>query len=174
MEWMFKPLARYAEFSGRSRRMEYWMWALFQFLIYFAVVILMMLFGGAAMLSGDPNAMMGAGFGMVVILILYVLLSLALLVPSLAVSVRRLHDTDRSGWWIVAPLAPYVVMIFAGAMLTASPDLAMVAGGLALVSMLAVLVLGVTVFIFMVLEGTRGPNKYGPDPKAEGTSEVFR
>lgn len=174
MEWMFKPLARYAEFSGRSRRMEYWMWALFQVLVYFAVVILMMLFGGAAILSGDPNAMMSAGFGMVMILILYILIALAFLIPSLAVSVRRLHDTDRSGWWILAPVAPYIVMIFAGAMLTASPDLAMIAGGLALVSMLAVLALSVTVFIFMVLEGTRGPNKYGPDPKAEPTGEVFR
>jgi uncharacterized membrane protein YhaH (DUF805 family) len=47
MEWMFMPLKRYADFSGRSRRMEYWMWVVFQFLIFIAFMILMVAVGGA-------------------------------------------------------------------------------------------------------------------------------
>ena len=62
MEWMLMPLKRYAEFSGRSRRKEYWMFVLFQFLIYVAFLVLMMLFGGGALMSGrrsDRGCMAG-------------------------------------------------------------------------------------------------------------------
>lgn len=173
MDWMLMPLKRYADFSGRSRRMEYWMWVLFQILIVFAVGVLIALLGGSAMMSGDPTALLAAGGAAVIVYMLYLLLQLAFLVPSLAVGVRRLHDTNRSGWWILAPLAPYLVMLFAGMMAVSSPDMAQVAGLLVLLCLVAVIVLGLTVFVFMLLEGTRGPNNYGPDPKAPVTGDVF-
>ena len=50
MEWMFMPLKRYADFSGRSRRMEFWMWQLFQIIVYVVFIILMMALGGGAMM----------------------------------------------------------------------------------------------------------------------------
>jgi uncharacterized membrane protein YhaH (DUF805 family) len=88
-------------------------------------------------------------------------------IPALAVAVRRLHDTNRSGWWLLAPLAGYVVM-FIGAGVGGS-----VGGILAMVGMIAVLGLGLTLIVFMFLEGTRGPNNYGPDPKGEALDQVF-
>ncbi len=110
MEYMLMPLKRYADFSGRSRRMEYWMFVLFVTLVFI---------GGIAFLG-----------------IFY----LAILVPMLAVQVRRFHDQDKSGWMVLLNFIPYV-------------------GGL-------------VVFVFMCMEGTRGPNQYGPDPKGD-QSNVF-
>jgi uncharacterized membrane protein YhaH (DUF805 family) len=173
MEYMMMPLKRYADFSGRSRRMEYWMWVLLQVIVYIVVLMLTMMFGGGALMSGDPSAAMAAGGAIMLIFGLYGIYSLAILIPSLAVSVRRLHDTDRTGWWILAPLAPYLLTIVAGMMLATSPDMAAMAGILALVSMIAVVVLGLVLLVFYFMEGTRGPNKYGPDPKGQDTGQVF-
>ena len=62
MEYMMMPLKRYADFSGRSRRMEFWMWQLFQIIVYVGITILMMLFGGGMMLtSSDPTAAIAVG-----------------------------------------------------------------------------------------------------------------
>ncbi len=173
MHWMLMPLRRYAEFSGRSRRTEYWMWVLFQFLIGLGVIVLMMLLGGSALLSGDPTAMVAVGGLALLIYGLYGILQLAFLIPSLAVAVRRLHDTNRSGWWILAPLAPYLLVIVAVSMSVSSPDSAPLAGVIAMVGGLAVLALGITLLVFMFLEGTRGPNHYGPDPKGTSAGDVF-
>ena len=174
MNWMFLPLKRYAEFSGRSRRMEYWMFQLFLFLVYIALMVLMMIVGGGAMMTGgDPGAMMAAGGAALIIGGLYMLFALAMLIPSLAVSVRRLHDTNRSGWWILAPLSGYVIMLVGTLMAAGSPDNPGLGGILAMVGLVAVIGLGITLLVFMFLEGTRGPNKYGPDPKGEALDEVF-
>ena len=173
MDWMFMPLKRYADFSGRSRRMEFWMWQLFQIIVYFVVIILVMVAGGGAMMTGDPTALAAAGGGIMIIILLYGLYVLGVLIPSIAVAVRRLHDTNRTGWWVLAPIAPYILMILAGVMVAASPDSAGVAGVLALVCLLAVIVLGLVLLVFYFLEGTKGPNQYGPDPKAPDAGQVF-
>ena len=177
MEWMFMPLKRYADFSGRSRRMEFWMWQLFQIIVYAIVVVLMMVLGGGAAMmmggGGDPSSMMAAGGIAMIIMLLYLVYCLAVLIPSIAVAVRRLHDTNRTGWWVLAPLAPYVLMIVAGMMAVGSPDSAGFAGILAMVSLIAVLVLALVLLVFYLLDGTPGPNKYGPDPKGRQAAEVF-
>ena len=173
MEWMFMPLKRYADFSGRSRRMEFWMWQLFQIIVYFGVIVLSMLLGGGAMMTGDPGAAMAAGGGILIVMMLYLLYMLAVLIPSIAVSVRRLHDTNRTGWWILAPIAPYLLVILAAAMAVGSPDMAPVAGILGLLAMVAVIGLGLTLLVFYFLEGTKGPNRFGPDPKGQDANQVF-
>ena len=174
MEYMFMPLRRYADFSGRSRRMEFWMWQLFQIIVYFGVIVLAMVLGGGAfMMGGDPTAAAAAGGGMLIIMLLYLLYVLAVIIPSIAVAVRRLHDTNRTGWWILAPIVPYLLVIVAGMLALASPDMAAVAGIIGLVGMVAAVGLGITLLVFYFLEGTRGPNKYGPDPKGQDTGEVF-
>ncbi|MBB4606893.1 uncharacterized membrane protein YhaH (DUF805 family) [Xanthomonas arboricola] len=102
MEWMLLPLKRYADFNGRSRRKEYWMFMLLQ-----AIVLLVLggLFGIAAALMGGENGpgalawLVAAVIGIVV---------LALIVPSIAVTVRRLHDQGKSGWFYLISLVPYV------------------------------------------------------------------
>lgn len=174
MEWMFMPLKRYADFSGRSRRMEFWMWQLFQVIVYVAVFLIAILAGGGAMMGGgDPTAMAAAGGVVLIVFLLYLLYALAVLIPSIAVAVRRLHDTNRTGWWILAPLAPYLVAFVAGLMAIGSPDMAGVLGVVAVVCMLAAFVLAIVLLVFYFLEGTKGPNQYGADPKAPDAGQVF-
>ncbi|MEW2070889.1 DUF805 domain-containing protein [Streptomyces sp. NPDC007346] len=83
MNWYLDVLKNYAGFSGRARRKEYWMFALVNFVI--AIVL----------------SIIGAAIGTD---ILYYVYLLAVLIPSLAVGVRRLHDTGRSGWWLLIAL----------------------------------------------------------------------
>lgn len=173
MEWMFMPLRRYADFSGRSRRMEFWMWQVFQIIVYVGVLIVAMMLGGSALMTGDPTAMAAAGGGMILVMLAYGIYCLAVFIPTIAVAVRRLHDTNRTGWWILAPLAPYLLMVVAGALAVSAPDMAAVAGIIVLVSILAVVGLGLTLLVFYFLEGTQGPNKYGPSPKNQVEASVF-
>ena len=88
MHWYFTVLKKYAVFSGRARRKEYWMFALFN-------VIVMLVF--------ELFEKLNPGF--YVITSLY---TLAILIPFLAVSVRRLHDTNRSGWRVLLGLIPLI------------------------------------------------------------------
>jgi len=171
MEYMFMPLKRYAEFSGRSRRMEYWMWFVFLVLLYIAFWVLAMVIGGAALMTGDPRAAMAAGGGMMIIGALFFLIWLALLIPGIAVGVRRLHDTDRTGWWLLAPIAPYI-LVWIGAAMAISGSTG-IGGILSLIGMLGAVVLGITLIVFMFLDGTKGPNRYGPDPKGRADAQVF-
>lgn len=94
MEWMLMPLQRYADFSGRSRRMEYWMFTL-------GIVIVAVVLGiveGILGLSG-----MVGPYGPITILFL-----LAIFIPALAVQVRRFHDQDKSGWFVLLGLIPFI------------------------------------------------------------------
>jgi uncharacterized membrane protein YhaH (DUF805 family) len=171
---MFLPLKRYAEFSGRSRRTEYWMFFLFQILLAVAFWVLMAIVGGGALMSGgDATALAAAGGAIMIVSALYGLVSLALLIPAIAVTVRRLHDTNRTGWWVLAPIAGYVLVLVGVAMAASSPDNPGLGGILAMVGGIAALVLALVLLVFMFLEGTRGPNNYGPDPKGEALDKVF-
>ena len=91
MDWYMAVLKKYAEFSGRARRREYWMFVLINFLIGCGLGVIGALVHGLSFLSW--------------------LYSLAVLVPSIAVSVRRLHDTGRSGWWLLIGLIPLIGLI---------------------------------------------------------------
>lgn len=175
MEWMFMPFRRYADFSGRSRRMEFWMWFLLQIIVYMVFWVLLFAVGGGALMMGasDPAAIATAGGGIMIIGLLYVVYALVAFIPNIAVAVRRLHDTNRTGWWILAPLVPYVVIFVAMGMAASSPDMMGAAGIIMAVCGLAVLVLGITLLVFYLLEGTKGPNKYGPDPKGQDAGQVF-
>lgn len=100
MEWMLMPLRRYADFSGRSRRKEYWMFAVFQIVLF--AVLMIPVFAGMDTQQGEVGMLSKLGFGLMVIA------ALALIVPSLAVQVRRFHDQDKSGWFVLLGLIPYV------------------------------------------------------------------
>ncbi len=101
MNWMLMPLRRYADFSGRSRRTEYWMFTLGYVI---ALVVLGILLGVAGAI-GDPNGISGLSVTALSILGLVVL---ALFIPSLAVQVRRFHDQDKSGWFVLLGFIPYI------------------------------------------------------------------
>ncbi|HYW15745.1 MAG TPA: DUF805 domain-containing protein [Allosphingosinicella sp.] len=171
---MFLPLKRFAEFSGRSRRTEYWMFFLFQILLGVAFWVLLAIVGGGALMSGgDPTALAAAGGAIMIVTALYGLVSLALLIPAIAVTVRRLHDTNRTGKWLLALVGAYVVMLVGTMMAASSPDNPGLGGVLAMVGGIAALILAIVLLVFMFLEGTRGPNNYGPDPKGENLDQVF-
>lgn len=103
MELMFQPLKKYADFTGRARRKEYWLFYLFYFIVYAVLMVL----SGAAGAAGGNGGAMGAGLGGIVLMIF----ALGMLVPSLAVSFRRIHDTNRSAWWLLLGLIPLVNLV---------------------------------------------------------------
>lgn len=88
MQWYLKVLQNYIGFSGRARRKEYWMFTLINFIVIIILSILESLLGLPGFISG--------------------LYSLAVLIPGLAVSVRRLHDTGKSGWWLLLSFIPII------------------------------------------------------------------
>lgn len=91
MEWYLAVLRQYAVFSGRAGRSEYWIFFLVNTLVILAVGVIDLLFGSYGTLG--------------------TLYSLATLLPSLGVTVRRLHDTGRSGWWLLVCLIPLIGVI---------------------------------------------------------------
>lgn len=95
MSWYLEALRKYADFSGRSRRKEYWLFTLFNAIITMVVMFI------------DTQADL---HGM-----LYAVYSLGVFIPSLAVTVRRLHDTDHRGWWLLiafVPLIGFLVLLY--------------------------------------------------------------
>ena len=94
-DWYMQALKKYAVFSGRARRKEYWFFALW----YLIIMI------GLAIIDGVLGLHIG-GAG-----VLQTLYGLAILIPSLAVTVRRLHDTGRTGWWVLIVLIPIIGFI---------------------------------------------------------------
>ncbi|WP_423604022.1 DUF805 domain-containing protein [Sphingomonas sp. MS122] len=177
---MILPFKRYFDFKGRSRRKEFWMYTLFVFLVSIVLTIVdgMLGLGGSA--TGDADltdtsagaaAAFSGGW-------LTNIFALATLIPSIAVSVRRLHDLDRTGWWILLPLAPYLlgIVLMIGGMAQA-----MNGGGIGGMAGIAMLLFGVTLItailllVWYCMPGTAGPNRFGEDPKSQGTNaeEVF-
>ncbi|MGQ0660358.1 DUF805 domain-containing protein [Sphingosinicella sp.] len=168
MEWMFMPLKRYAEFSGRSRRMEFWMWMLFQILLGVAFLVGIIGLAGSAIIAGDTEQALAGGVGVIGIFLLWLLVLLAFFIPNLAVTVRRLHDTDRSGWWIMLYWGPYLASIFlTPAMVGAAANDGNLEAlmGVSLLFSGVQLIGGLVLLVFLFLDGTPGPNRFGPDPK---------
>jgi len=95
MKWYLKVLKQYADFSGRARRKEYWMFVLFN--IIFALIA--MGIDNALGITFAPEIPYGY---------VYMLYGLFVFIPGLAVAVRRLHDTGRSGWWLLLAFVPIV------------------------------------------------------------------
>ncbi|UPW20760.1 DUF805 domain-containing protein [Agarivorans sp. TSD2052] len=94
MNWYFGVLKQYMVFSGRARRKEYWMFVLINSV--FGVV-----FSWIDTVSGTVNPQLGLG-------LLGGIYALAVLLPSMGVAIRRLHDTGRSGWWLFILLLPII------------------------------------------------------------------
>ena len=118
-------LARYASFDGRARRSEYW---------YFSIVhwLAMLLAGVVGYLAMLASPALG--------IVLYSIAFFGTLLPHLAVSVRRLHDVNRTGWWYLFGLVPLL-------------------GTIALL-------------VWYCTDGTRGPNRFGADPKATVSCKI--
>lgn len=158
MEWMILPWKRFADFQGRSRRKEFWMFQLLNVIVALVLAgpFFFSFIGASLEAAGDPAAeaalaenMFAGGVGLSVVgMGIYGLYALAALIPSIAVTVRRFHDRDMSGWWYL---------------------------GLALVGLIPFIgFLGsIALLVFMVLPGTEGSNRFGPDPKNPYAADVF-
>ncbi|RPF72094.1 DUF805 domain-containing protein [Aurantiacibacter spongiae] len=158
-DWMLQPLKRYGQFRGRAQRAEFWWFMLFYYGV--SAVLFAIIFAGfpwVEMLgaSRDPQSLAPMGLDMNFWLmgtggVLYALFYIAMFVPYLAVTVRRLHDREMSGWWygglLIASFVPFVNMV-------------------AWLGFLALIVV-------CALPGTAGPNRHGPDPKDPHQVEVF-
>ncbi len=114
MDGYLQTLKKYADFSGRARRTEYWMFFLFNFIIGIVLSVVDYVLGTAGIIG--------------------MIFALAILIPAIAVGVRRLHDTDRSGWWMLIAFLPIVGVI--------------------------------ALIVFLVLDSSPGPNRFGPKPEA--------
>lgn len=159
LQWAIEPLRKYSTYSGRAPRAEYW-W-------FYLLTCIVQGFGSVIdTFSGNPYS--GGVIG------------LALLLPTLAVTNRRLHDLDRKGWWLLAPL---VGVLPAGlGLLTGGKALYAPGGpsgsGLILMAIGALVFFGIAVllFVWFCTRGTAGPNRFGDDPfdPMQDVAEIFR
>ncbi len=112
MKWYLKVLRQYADFGSRAGRTEFWMFILFNIIFSLIANALDYVFGTVYVFAG--------------------IYGLAMLIPGLAVSVRRLHDVNKSGWMILVSLIPFIGIIW--------------------------------LLVLMIMEGTPGENRFGPQP----------
>ena len=98
MKWYLKVLSQYADFSGRARRKELWMFILFNTIFSITAAVIDNILG---------IAVEGVGYGAV-----YGLYALAMFIPGLAVQVRRMHDLGKSGWMLLIGLIPLIGAIW--------------------------------------------------------------
>src|SRR4051794_15944429 len=156
IDWAKRPIQNYAGFTGRAPRAEYW-W-------YFLALIITYIVGMIVESIVGINKMVFNVYGPVTLL-----LALATLVPNLAVGVRRLHDTNRSAWWLLL-LVPYLVSAIL--MIQAVAAGSMPGLGAAGLMGLVGLVCCVIYLVLMVLSSTPGENRFGPNPYGEGGTAV--
>ena len=141
---------KYSDFKGRARRSEYWWWALLS-LIAGTV---------AKFIDGTFNLLFSASSINIVSIIVW----LVLIIPSLAVATRRLHDTGRSGWWIVALAVVGVIEVILSFIIADSVPSLLWYYVLWFV-ILILLLLSLILLYFEVLDSHKGENQYGPSPK---------
>ncbi len=149
LENMILPLQRYADFSGRSRRLEFWSFA-FLNLVVTGVLVSLAFSTGLSYRALVQQGDFGGGLGVATIAFFAILAiyGLAVLIPGIAVNVRRLHDRDMSGWWylgfVLVGLLPFVGWLT-----------------------------NIAYLVLVCLPGTPGPNRYGHDPKDIGGAALF-
>lgn len=141
MQWIIGPLKKYADFSGRASRREFWLFLLFVTLLTVA-----------AHFVDEPdgrNAAVAMNMGIAELSV-----TLLLLLPSITVGVRRLHDTGRSGWWMMLVYLPWLATLVS----QADPALTLASAG-------ALLVGGIAWIVLLLLPGETGENAFGAPPR---------
>jgi len=149
-------IKKYATFSGRASRSEYWWVVAFNFLFTWALFYLLLTAVAAAHTPVPPKNFVVSNLE--ILLAGVGLCWLALILPSIAVTVRRLHDRNLSGWWILGYLILSTLLIIIPLL-----------GG-AIIN----LVLSIIAIVIMATKGDPGPNRFGQDPLTpDATSDVF-
>jgi uncharacterized membrane protein YhaH (DUF805 family) len=101
IDWVLEVFSKYATFDGRARRKEYWYWYLFNFIVSIFISVVSLVING----TETDNGIGWFGLFINIVVIIY---SLGVFIPNLAVTVRRLHDTNRSGWWYFISMVPFI------------------------------------------------------------------
>lgn len=104
IDWVLEVFSKYATFDGRARRKEYWYWYLFNFIISIFLAVVSLVIN----LPNGTETDNGIGWFGLFINIVVIIYSLGVFIPNLAVTVRRLHDTNRSGWWYFISMIPFI------------------------------------------------------------------
>lgn len=146
MNWYLAVLKKYAVFSGRAQRKEYWMFYLFNFLFMLGLSAVDKLIGMS--LNGRRVDLLSAIY------------SLAVLVPLLAVAVRRFHDIGKNGGWVLFYFCAIFSCSIAASLLVAFNHLWTM-----LLSVLLLFAFSLSFILFLARDGQPGENKYGPNPK---------
>ncbi len=157
MPLFLQPLAKYAMFAGRARRAEYWGFYIAQIVAY--VLIACLAFTGGSIQSGMSILLVGGG-----------LLALACFLPNLAVTVRRLHDTDRSALWLLLYVPGIISALLTGSEVMVNHG---IPSGNPIFSLLGSLA-NIAMLVFMSLKGTDGPNRFGANPKDGDEGRIAR
>ena len=135
-------------FTGRLNRKPYWLTTLCLILIFLVIIVLIVAIGGASILDGDLS---GLGVAIILIILLYI----PLLWIGLALGAKRLHDRNKSAWWLVLFWIVPAILQGIGEQID----------GIGLIFTLAGLALSIWGLVEIgFLRGTVGPNQYGPDP----------
>ena len=171
MKWFIKCLKHYADFKGRARRKEYWYFILFNcifamtlYICYMVSAIIKVASGAAT--GGEYDEMqMYSEMLKNPFLYIYYAYCLVMLIPSLAVNVRRLHDIGKSGYWMILYIVD-MILCFAGQFILGVNTV------ITIMLFLAILAIGIIWLVWMVTDSEYGPNKYGPNPKGEGNPET--
>jgi len=140
MQWIVGPLKKYADFGGRASRSEFWVFMLF--------VTLLTVAAHYADGSSGRDVTVALNMGMIELSVW-----LLLLLPSITVGVRRLHDSGKSGWWMMLVYLPWLATLAAGA----NQALIIAASG-------ALLAGGIAWIVLLLLPGEQGENAYGAPP----------
>jgi uncharacterized membrane protein YhaH (DUF805 family) len=149
----------YANFTGRTPRRGFWFVQLWLFLIFFAFSILLTVTGALSLVGSGSDI---GGFSMLIALLM-LLFSAAIVIPSLALTVRRLHDTGRRWYWILLPYLPAALMVVGSlALMTSLGDAeALVSSYLIFIVIVSLLELGFSIFLIIILASPTSPHAIG-------------
>ena len=181
MQWYLIALKNYINFKGRARRQEFWYFTLINLLIYFGLCfafVITDIVHTQRYIDGESGALF--------FFYLNNIYGLFIFIPSIAVTIRRLHDTNHKRWWslLFPPVAAFVEFMIALAMLSAfdpvftafNPAEILLTQLLSqeplpfamTIAFLAVIICcGILFLYLMTAKGTAGPNRFGPDPRTE-------
>ncbi|QIW15012.1 hypothetical protein A4G20_00820 [Pasteurellaceae bacterium RH1A] len=175
MKWFLQAFKNSFNFRSRARRAEYGWFLLGNFLISLLFMLCLLLVGGlsalgAAAYSSDA-ALVGTGLLVMGIYLIYILYQLVMILPSISVTVRRMHDLGWSGWWLLLLILAPFILLFGFALAGSPEELDNIHSGLPFAYLAANLLLAFVYFVFGLIllfkDGQRFANKYGPDPKEE-------
>ena len=164
---------KYATFSGRARRSEYWYFVLFNFLVMIGVTIL-----GIELEKSVGSANIKDTKELSVEDCLFFIIRLALFIPRLAVTIRRLHDIGKSGWYYLVSLIPYIISIILFVIFlivgsgndikdASNAEGGFIAGIIAFVFFSTSLIVSIIIIVWMAKDSQPRENKWGPNPKNE-------